>query len=110
MGDRASERIMKDGSSGMSEEYNVWSIDTPKIPGRFTGTGDITAALILAWTTKIKDDLKGTLERIASTMYALIKYTAEHSNDSIASRELKLIQSKNTIENPTIQFEARKVI
>lgn len=101
-------------------ENQIWSIHTPKVAGRFTGTGDITAALILAWTAKIKNDLRDTLERIASTMYTLIKYTSDHAtasagggldgNRTIASRELKLIQNKDTIENPKIIFEAKKVL
>jgi pyridoxine kinase len=103
----ASERV-KDEVSGQFNNH-VWSIETPIVPGRFTGTGDVTAALILAWTAKI-NNLKDTLEKIASTMYALIKYTAQGSDGSVMSRELKLIQSKNMIENPTIIFQAQKLV
>ncbi len=103
----ASERV-RDESTGEVKHHNVWSIDTPRVPGRYTGTGDVCAALFLAWTAKIRN-LKEILEKVASTMYALIKFTSEGSDGSIASRELKLIQSKGIIENPNIFFHAKKI-
>lgn len=106
----ASKRKQQETNHEVAVE-TTWIVETPKISGRYTGTGDLTSALFLAWTTKLKHDLKGTLERVASTMYALIKYTSQQSSDeSIASRELKLIQCKKDIENPTILFEAKQII
>jgi pyridoxine kinase len=102
----ASERVRNEESD--LEEIHMWTINTPKIPGRFTGTGDLTTALFLAWTAKLKN-LKETLEKVASTMYAVIKYTAEGSDDSVVSKELKLIQCKGIIENPNVVFQAQKL-
>ena len=89
--------------------YIKWVVHTPKIPGRFTGTGDVTAALFLAWTAKTNNDLKLTLEKVASTMYTLIKITSEQASGTIASNELRLIQCKRIIENPNIIFQAVQV-
>ncbi len=94
-----------------TKEVAMWTVSTPKIPGRFTGTGDVTTALLLAWTAKMEYDLKLTLEYVASTMYTLIKATAEQATTgSVASKELRLIQCKKVIENPTIIFEATKLL
>jgi len=108
----ASERI-RDEITGEIKHHNMWSIETPQVQGKYTGTGDVCAALFLAWTAKI-DDLKEILEKVASTMYALIKFTSESSSssdgsNSIASRELKLIQSKGIIESPIIMFRAKRI-
>ena len=102
----ASQRVKH--KSANNTEFVLWTIDTPKVPGRFTGTGDVTAALFLAWTAKT-NDLKVTLEKVASTMYSLISSTAKTSDGTIVSRELKLIKCKNVIENPKLLFHAKKI-
>ena len=54
-------------------------------------------------------------------MYTMIKFTSDHAaasfttrdldgSTTIASRELKLIQNKDEIENPKTIFEARRVL
>jgi len=103
----ASERVYNDGMKII--EDHVWCIDTPVISGQFTGTGDVCCALLLAWTAKEPNNLSAALEKVASTMFQLIKVTAEDSDDTIASKELKLIKSKKTIEAPNIIFQARRL-
>jgi pyridoxine kinase len=91
------------------DEY--WRIDSPLFNGSFTGTGDLAAALLLGHTANSPDDLKGCMEKVASTMHLVIKRThaASSTSDSISSRELKLIASKKDIEDPPILFEAYEV-
>jgi pyridoxine kinase len=91
------------------DEY--WRIDSPLFNGSFTGTGDLAAALLLGHTANSPDDLKGCMEKVASTMHLVIKRTfvASASCDSISSRELQLIASKKDIEDPPILFQAYKV-
>lgn len=53
-----------DGAGFLDEQYILYA---PLIPGRFTGTGDICAALFLAWTANASDDsysLKFALEKL----------------------------------------------
>jgi pyridoxine kinase len=93
------------------EEYEMWRIDSPIIPGRFTGTGDLCAALLLGHTAMEPGNLPTSMEKVIGTMFSVIKRTSESSiPGSIASMELKLIQSKQDIESPPSLFKARKVL
>ena len=86
-----------------------WRIDSPLFPGHFTGTGDLTAALLLGHTAKTPNDLKGCMEKVVSTMHAVIERTHNASGKTVLSKELKLIASKNDIENPPSLFKARRI-
>ncbi|KAL3906505.1 MAG: hypothetical protein SGILL_009242 [Bacillariaceae sp.] len=85
--------------------YEVWKIDCPKIPGNFTGTGDVTASLLLGHLAK-KEDLRTVMEKVVNTMYVLIERTHQAKGDTVQSKELKLIQSKDIIETPPHTFKA----
>jgi pyridoxine kinase len=99
-------------------EYEHWKIDCPKIPGSFTGTGDVTAALLLGHLAKSRPDnnnnnnnprsdvLKHAMEKVINTMYELIERTYLAQGDTVQSRELQLIQSKDIIECPPTRFHA----
>ncbi|XP_066991188.2 pyridoxal kinase isoform X2 [Anabrus simplex] len=75
-------------------------IRIPKLPAYFTGTGDLFAALFLAWMTLSNSDLVVSLERTIGTMQAILKRTLQHAQVSgeqgpkysAAALELKLIQ------------------
>ena len=92
----------------------AWRIDCPILPGHFTGTGDLCAALFLAHTAKISDtdtppnvnQIPDALEKVVNTMFAILKRTSEGSGQSVKSRELKLIQSKDLILQPPQMFTA----
>ena len=43
-------------------------VAVPRIPAYFTGAGDLTAALLLAWLHKTNGDLAGALERTCATI------------------------------------------
>jgi pyridoxine kinase len=89
----------------------AWRIDSPLLPGQYTGTGDLCAALLLGHTANSnEDDLPCAMEKVANSMFAIIQRTHESSNDdSVASRELKLVQSKRDIENPPDSFKAYRI-
>lgn len=102
-------------SSANDDDNNTtttqWKIDCPKIPGSFTGTGDVTAALLLghlAQSSKQDKDiaLKMAMEKVINTMYVLIQRTYNAQGETVQSNELQLIRSKDIIENPPTQFEA----
>ncbi len=71
----------------------------PRIPGDYTGTGDLTAALLLAWLHLTPGDapsrLEGVLENVIATVQATLKRTRAEAGESA---ELRLIQSKEDIE------------
>jgi len=94
----------KDGKSDQ-----VWRIDCPMIPGSFTGTGDLTASLLLGHLAKDPNDLPLVMEKVINTMYVVIQRTHESSGPTAQSKELTLIQSKNDIENPPSVFKARQI-
>ena len=91
------------------KEDEVWHIDCPMIPGSFTGTGDLTASLFLAHLARDPANLPGIMEKVINTMYAVILRTHATSGISAMSRELKLIQSKNDIENPPSVYKAKQL-
>jgi hypothetical protein len=41
-------------------------------------------------------------------MFAVIERTHEAGRDTVQSRELKLVQSKASIENPPLRFKAKR--
>jgi len=91
--------------------YEIWCIDSPFIEGVFTGTGDLCAALLLAWTEMESNDLQCALEKVIGTMFSVIRRTAESvgvtvGSSEVASRELCLIQSKRDIEDPPALYKA----
>uniref|UniRef100_A0A673AW98 pyridoxal kinase n=1 Tax=Sphaeramia orbicularis TaxID=375764 RepID=A0A673AW98_9TELE len=90
-------------------------MDIPKVDAVFVGTGDLFAAMLLAWTHHHPRDLKAACERTVSVMHHVIKRTINYANEmagpgkrpSPAQLELRMVQSKADIENPAIVVEAR---
>jgi pyridoxine kinase len=91
------------------EDDEFWRIDSPLFEGHFTGTGDLTAALLLGHTANESNNLKSSMEKVISTMHAVIKRTNESAGDTVVSKELKLIASKTDIENPPHTFVAYRI-
>lgn len=94
--------------AGDQNQDEVWRIDTHIVPGYFTGTGDLCAALLLGHTSD-SYELSTAIEKVTNTMYAVISRTAASSGESVTSRELKLVQSKKDIEDPPQAYTAYKV-
>ncbi|KAK9299317.1 hypothetical protein QLX08_007664 [Tetragonisca angustula] len=91
-----------------SKDNKLIKIDIPKIPANFTGSGDLFAALFLAHTY-LQDNIKTAVEKTINSLYSVLLKTYEYSKacqdkeSQLARRiELRLIQSKNCIENPEI--------
>lgn len=99
-------------ASNRQSDGNIeqWVVDTPLIPGNYTGTGDLCAALLLAHTARFPNDLAKAMELVSNTMHAVIERTHESSKSkAVKSSELKLIQSRRDIESPRIRFRARRL-
>ncbi|CAB9526229.1 Pyridoxal kinase [Seminavis robusta] len=90
----------------------LWCIQCPQLPGRYTGTGDLLSSLLLGHSA-IENNIPKTLEVVMNTMSAVIKRTLELSPDipldSDHPRELRLIQCKAIIENPPIELKAQRI-
>lgn len=55
------------------------TICIPKLPCTFTGTGDLFAALLLAWMWHSKNQLKPSLEKIIATLQAVLRRTLHYA-------------------------------
>lgn len=81
----------------MSEKGgSVWVIETKIVPGHFTGTGDLTTALITAHMMLTENDIKKTLQRTVKTVYSIISETHKHYGGKTG--ELRIVQCKELIE------------
>jgi len=59
------------------------TIYIPKLPGIFTGTGDLFAALLLAWMWRTNNQLKPSLEKVIATLQAVLKRTLHYATGSV---------------------------
>ncbi|ESO94876.1 hypothetical protein LOTGIDRAFT_144857 [Lottia gigantea] len=90
----------------------IYKIEFPLLPAFFSGTGDLFAASLLAWSQK-DQNLKLALEKTVSTVQAVIKRTLNYAKSLSAENEpskkqleLRIIQSKKDLENPEIIHHA----
>jgi pyridoxine kinase len=77
--------------------YEQYEIRVPHIDSYYTGTGDLFAALLLAWLNKLPDDFKRVLENVLSTIQSVLQITLRLGGRNC---ELKLIQSRHVIAQP----------
>jgi pyridoxal/pyridoxine/pyridoxamine kinase len=67
----------------------------PQLPAHFTGTGDLFAALLLAWLHNHSDDLKLAVEKTVSTMQRVLKRTyTKAKGETVFSLTLILINAR----------------
>ncbi|KAJ0962738.1 hypothetical protein J5N97_027860 [Dioscorea zingiberensis] len=90
-----------------------FKIVIPKIPAYFTGTGDLTTALLLGWSNKYPDNLEKASELAVSSLQALLQrtltdYLKAGFDPQTSSLEIRLIQSQDDIKNPQIKYKAEK--
>ncbi|ETL47262.1 pyridoxal kinase [Phytophthora nicotianae CJ01A1] len=88
-------------TGGRCEQYEV---RFPWIDSYYTGTGDLFAALLLAWLYRFPDDFKRALENVISTIQDVLRITLKLGGKDC---DLKLIQSRHVIANPTVRFFAK---
>ncbi|CAK1580310.1 unnamed protein product [Parnassius mnemosyne] len=99
-----------------STKGSCYKIDIPKVDATYTGTGDLFAALFLAWSHKTNNDIKLTLEKTIATLQSIVNDTyekarAKQSTGKIppALIELRLVQNKSIIEDPKITIHAVEI-
>eukprot|EP00271_Cylindrocystis_brebissonii_P008008 TRINITY_DN22012_c0_g1_i1.p1 TRINITY_DN22012_c0_g1~~TRINITY_DN22012_c0_g1_i1.p1 ORF type:complete len:442 (-),score=39.69 TRINITY_DN22012_c0_g1_i1:780-2105(-) len=90
-------------------------IKVPKLASYFTGTGDLTTALLLGWTYKYPDDLARATELTVATLQSVLARTLgdwsrTRVTPSVKQLELRLVQSREDIMNPIIVYHARPLV
>jgi pyridoxine kinase len=81
----------------------AWIVQTPRLPMKANGSGDVTAALFTAHLLAT-DDPAQALGRTASSVFDLLQTTLDSGE-----RELQLVQSQEAIANPKMQFEVTRL-
>lgn len=81
----------------------AWIVQTPRIPMKANGSGDVTAAL---FTAHLRDsgDAAAALARTASSVFDLLQNTFESGQ-----RELRLVESQEAYAHPRMQFGVERV-
>mmetsp|Transcript_6627 Transcript_6627/g.6934 ORF Transcript_6627/g.6934 Transcript_6627/m.6934 type:complete len:344 (+) Transcript_6627:34-1065(+) len=96
--------------------YEVVSLTFPKMEGHYTGTGDCTAALLLAWIHLTQANIQESLLKTISSLQAILKLTQERQHyygirtgstteditHNLRYGELAVVYGKKFIENPPI--------
>jgi pyridoxine kinase len=85
------------------DDAGAWIVQTPHLPFKANGSGDVTAALFAAHYGATRD-AKVALERTVSSVFDLIELTF-----TSGERELQLIQAQEFYAHPRLQFTAERV-
>lgn len=84
-------------------EDGAWIVQTPRLPMKANGSGDVTAALFTAHYVRT-GDAADALARTTSSVYDLLQNTYESGE-----RELRLVESQEAYASPRMQFSVRRV-
>jgi pyridoxine kinase len=85
------------------DDSGAWLVQTPHIPMKANGSGDVTAALFTAHYRRT-GNLADALARTTSSVFDLLTRTHESGE-----RELQLVESQDAYANPQMQFTPHRV-
>lgn len=85
------------------DDAGAWIVQTPLLPMKANGSGDVTAALFTAHYRET-GDAATALARTTSSVFDLLTNTHESGQ-----RELQLVESQEAYAHPRLQFEPRRV-
>ena len=85
------------------DDDGAWLVETPLLPMKANGSGDITAALFTAHLHET-GSARQAVERTVSSVHAVLRQTLESGE-----RELQLIDAQDAIAQPATEFEAKQV-
>lgn len=85
------------------DDEGAWLLQTPHLPFKANGSGDITSAVFTAHYRET-GSAATALERTASSVFDLLQTTLESGE-----RELRLVQAQDAFAHPRMQFRARQV-
>ncbi len=81
----------------------AWIVQTPHIPMKANGSGDVTAALFTAHYVE-SGDAPAALAKTTSSIFDLLQNTYDSGE-----RELQLVESQEAYAHPRMQFEVTQV-
>jgi len=85
------------------DDAGAWIVQTPLLPMKANGSGDVTAALFTAHYRET-GDAGVALARTTSSVFDLLSLTHESGE-----RELQLVEAQEFYAHPRLQFEVRQV-
>jgi pyridoxine kinase len=85
------------------DDSGAWIVQTPLLPLKANGSGDVTAALFTAHYLATRDAAEA-LARTTSSVWDLLRVTHEAQ-----SRELQLVESQEYYAHPRMQFAVRQL-
>lgn len=81
----------------------AWLVQTPRLPLKANGSGDVTAALFTAHLVRT-GDAADALARTAASVFELLEQTA-----SSGQRELQLVAAQESYAHPNMRFTPTRV-
>ena len=84
-------------------DEGAWLVETPMLPMKANGSGDITAALFTAHLHE-SGSAEVAVARTVSSVYAVLKETLDSGE-----RELRLVAAQDAIASPAEEFEVTRV-
>lgn len=84
-------------------EDGAWLVQTPHLPLKANGSGDVTAALFTAHFRRTGDAAEA-LARTTASVFALLERTY-----ASGQRELQLVQAQEDYAHPNMRFEVTRV-
>lgn len=81
----------------------AWLVQTPHLPMKANGSGDVTAALFTAHYTR-SGDAADALAKTVSSVFDLLENTL-----NAGDRELQLIESQEAYAHPRMQFAVERI-
>lgn len=85
------------------DDAGAWIVQTPLLPMKANGSGDVSAALFTAHYLRTRD-AADALARTTSSVFDLLERTHESGE-----RELQLVESQEAYAHPRMQFTVRRV-
>ncbi|MFG6445658.1 pyridoxal kinase PdxY [Microbacterium sp. P07] len=85
------------------DDGGAWIVQTPLLPMKANGSGDVTAALFTAHYRR-NGDAADALARTTSSVYDLLERTHQSGE-----RELQLVESQEFYAHPRLQFTVRQI-
>lgn len=84
-------------------DSGAWSIQTPRLPLKANGSGDVTAALFTAHIRR-SGDAADALARTTASVFALLERTL-----ASGQRELQLVEAQEAYAHPDLRFEVTQL-
>lgn len=85
------------------DAHGAWLVQTPLLPMKANGSGDVTAALFTAHYLA-RRDAADALARTVSSVFDLLQ-----STHAAGDRELRLVESQEFYARPRMQFTPRRI-